>query len=597
MRSLAKLIVAVCALSTGLCNVHAATIGIDAHDLKLVRGTDRVWTHGQGWLLRMNQLGEVQTGEFALPQQIAPGTYRLFIEARNGGAKIRVACGGSTGEVGDFHGPWSNGIPLKINAATKTITLTATNSRPDAVNFILQYLALTDEEGVTIEADYVVQLPREVTADDSPAIPGNRIPNSSFEVGLGRGWLLSTPKERRDFGTAAIVDEMTGYDGRASVKLPAWSSLTSRVFRVRPWRKHTFSLWAKSEAAKANFIIELFNVHRDKAVPGFAAALKKTFSLEKKNGWQRLVLGDRLSGFPAPEYQLRICSASDEPVWIDALQLEEGSASAYRPMSALEVGLVSDKAANLFLEDEPIRMKLLAFNSSAQPVAATVRYQIYDYLNRKVNQDEVAVAAPAHSHLEKMLDLSTGKRGIFRVMLWLERINGSDEEVVYSVVPRPQREGPDPSSIIGVHAISSDFQYEVLQRMGVKWQRILSPELWFRWSAAEPQQGRFVWHDAEAEKTVRHGFQILGNLTTEPWPKWAGRLDTKAWEQSVLQLVNHYKPWVKYWEVCNEPIYQFKPKEYARMLRAATLRDSAVPTRKLRLSASVARTTATGAWP
>ena len=241
-------------------------------------------------------------------------------------------------------------------------------------------------------------------------------------------------------------------------------------------------------------------------------------------------------------------------------------------MRPIEVGLQCDQPAHLFFEDEPLTMRLLAFNGTDQPLTPRVCYEVYDYRNRRIDEGSQSLDVAARSTYRGRLDLPAGRRGSFRVVLWADGQSGPDEEVIYAVVPRPQRAGPDPSSLIGVHALASDFQYAVLERLGVKWTRILSPEAWFRWHAIEPAPGQFVWYDAAAEQAVRHGFQILGTIGTNEWPKWAyraGQPDLDAWEQSVGKIVGHYRRWVKHWEVWNEPIHNYTAEFYAEMLRRA----------------------------
>jgi hypothetical protein len=299
--------------------------------------------------------------------------------------------------------------------------------------------------------------------------------------------------------------------------------------------------------------------------------IRQSFSLTDR--WQRLVVSEKLSGFPAPEYRISILAySSPAAVQIDALQFEEGEATSYAPLAPLEVGLACDKPGNIFYEDEPIRMQLLAFNASSLPVSGKAGYAVHDYLNRKVKEGTVEIHAPADSGWRGGLDLAVGKRGPFRVTVWVDGVQGTDEEGAFSVVPRPRREGPDPTSMMGIHAVASDFQYDVLNRLGIKWTRIMSPAIYFRWHAIEPEQGKFTWYDAEIQKTVRRGLGILGTIGVNEWPRWAdrdGKPDVALWEQSVFKIVEHYRPWVKHWEVWNEPIHHFPPDFYAEMLRAA----------------------------
>src|SRR6185436_18062862 len=139
----------------------------------------------------------------------------------------------------------------------------------------------------------------------------------------------------------------------------------------------------------------------------------------------------------------------------------------------IEIGLVCDTPAHLFLEDEKVVMQLLARNETDQATSTRISYDVFDYQNRKVKTGVLKVAIPSKATAKTDLDLSTGRRGIFRVVLWADDRGTTEEEVAYAVVPRPRVAGADPSSLIGVHANASDFQYEALQKLGIKWTRIL----------------------------------------------------------------------------------------------------------------------------
>jgi len=558
--------------------VEAASVGILAHDLKLVRSQGRVWKHADGWLLKLATKGEVVEGEFALPHDFPPGKYRVFLKVDNRSNSVfRLSLGGVTSaetrpQDRDWNGLWGDPVPLEIRGATGRLTVALANPEDPAgrtIIAILQAIYVTDQPDVVVDRnDCVVRQGPSAASDERALRAGNLVPNSSFEVGLGHGWDLAVPKERRDYSIEALWDASHAFHGKASVTLPPWASLVSRVIGLRPDRRHTFSLWARADAPGAQLTLELGS-----ALEGpkdhKRAVLNKSFPLTSR--WQRLAMAVRLPDDSGGQCQLKI-TAKDHAAWIDAMQLEEGEASAYGAKAPLELGLGCDKPANIFFDDEPVAMRLLACNSADRPFAAGIRYEIYDYLNRRVKEGDVQASVPANTTWQGPLDLSPGRRGIFRVVIWVDDEDGTDEEVAFCVVPRPQKEGPDPTSMIGVHALASDFQYEALKRLGVKWQRVLSPEAWFRWHAIEPAKGKFAWYDAEAQKTVAHGLEILGTIGTNEWPKWAvrdGRPDLDAWETSVGRIVEHYRPWVRHWEVWNEPIHQFSAESYAPMLQRA----------------------------
>jgi hypothetical protein len=111
----------------------------------------------------------------------------------------------------------------------------------------------------------------------------------------------------------------------------------------------------------------------------------------------------------------------------------------------------------------------------------------------------------------------------------------------------------------------------VLQRLGIKWGRVMSPSAFFRWNEVEPQEGTFVWHDRELRLGAEHGLTPLGTIgTNDYWPRWAdagGLPDLDKWQAFVGRLVAHYKPLVQHWEIWNEP--GFAPDFYAQMLKRA----------------------------
>src|SRR5690606_2361246 len=116
------------------------------------------------------------------------------------------------------------------------------------------------------------------------------------------------------------------------------------------------------------------------------------------------------------------------------------------------------------------------------------------------------------------------------------------------------------------------------------WVRTTSPSRAFRWSTAEPVDNQFVWFDEEISRASAQGISVLGTIG-QHWPSWADqnglpRLD--KWAEFVTAIVQHYKHRVKYWEIWNEPNWQFTPTFYADLLRtAATAMRAADPQAKI----------------
>ncbi len=546
-------------------------MGAPASDLKIVKSQGRFWPHESGYLAMVVVDDTPVAADLALLRPLQPGKYFFFVKGTSPSERItlRISCGGGQSPEAcpkdkDESGLWSEPLPLEVQKAADVVTLSfkINGKAPDRSHYQFQALYVTSREGVAVgPSDHVVARSSAVKPDPSPPLKGNLIPNGSFEVGIGQGWEVTGPSSGRDYSIRDLWDKTQGSHGSACVALPAGATLLSRVIRVRPNRSHTLSVRAKAGTSPSSLTLLVLK--------GAEKPKKQTFSVGA--AWQEIRLGPILSDSPEAEIQIHL-AAGERSVWIDELHLEEGDATEYRAKEPIEIGLVCDAPAHLFLEDEKVAMQLLARNESDRATSTRISYEVFDYLNRRVKTGVLNVEIPSKATAKADVDLSTRRRGIFRVIVWADDRGATEEEVTYSVVPRPRVAGADPTSLIGVHANASDFQYEALKKLGIKWTRILSPEAWFRWNLVEPERGKYVWYDAKIQKTAAQGFQILGTIGSAEWPKWATQQekpDLDAWEEFVFRIVDHYKPWTKYWEVWNEPVHEFKADVYAEILRRA----------------------------
>src|SRR5262249_20743477 len=154
-------------------------------------------------------------------------------------------------------------------------------------------------------------------------------------------------------------------------------------------------------------------------------------------------------------------------------------------------------------------------------------------------------------------NLDTRKRGIFRLVSWIDGMANTNRELIYSVIPRPPVAGADPTSYLGIHPNYTDSELSILQKMGIKWARVLSPSAYFRWSVIEPVEGQIAWYDSDLQRGTAYGLTTLGTIGTNNfWPAWAdngGLPDLTKWQTFVGQLAAHYNASVQYWEIWNEP--------------------------------------------
>ena len=550
-----------------------------------------------GW---MKPGADSLSGTLALGRRIEPGDYHLFVKARNYDHPVGVtfSLGGGSASIKtsdddnkDDNGFWSKPISLKVTSATSKLSLRLAriDGSKDKEKLLLRGIYLTpDASEIVTASDRVVALHYPKTTDTSAPRGGNIVENGSFETGVGHGW---GGKDDRRFSLASIWDPTTGKDGHASLKLPLDPSetasgptgadqvtLVSKPYAVAPNKKHTLSVWVKSEdGAPVKGEIALINAFAPPAAPKLTGrrAPELTQSFHTTGAWTRVDLTGVLVAYPTADYNISISAdlAAGRHLWVDDVSLNEGGPAPYEAKLPVEIGVQRTQPSNLYYDDAPVQMRVRAYNASAAALQRTVHYEVYDYLNRKVLAGDRKFDVGASSVQTHDLDLSTGKRGAYRVVMWVDGENGSDEEVGYGVVPRPRRSGADPGSLIGTHSNFTGFQDDAMARLGIKWDRAMSPGSFFRWAQVEPQEGKFVWFDSQIDRARQRGVSVLGTLGyNDEWPKFAdanGLPDLTKWEHFVGQLVSHYRGKVAAWEIWNEPNYVFKPAFYAQMLKRA----------------------------
>jgi Bacterial Ig domain len=532
------------------------------------------------------------SANITLPRPLQPGKHWLYVEGFNYGYPIdvRLSIGAGTSTVRtddrDSNGTWSVAAPLTVRTPSDHLTLTLRKTGPPATSgkFLLTGLYATADASQTVLAsDLVVDLDFPTRMDSSKPRPGNVIENSSFEAGLGHGWGLS---ENRQFSLRSTWDGSQGRIGNASVRLPLdpaarsygeQVSLISKAYGVRPNRKYTLAAWVKTDrGAMVSGALSLVNSFSDRRLlpAGFHPPHRLDRRFTVGDRWTRISVTGYLLDYPTADYHVDIGGmvSRGRHLWIDGVSVTEGEPVPYSPKLPLEIGLRGSQQSNLYYEDEPALFELRAANATPSRQSGTARYVVYDYMDRKVKAGSVDLSTGAWTTAVRDLDLGSGRSGSFRVLLWIDGVEGSEEEVLFGVVPRPQVAGRDPSSSMGIHSNFRDFQYDTLEKLGFKWDRAMSPSALFRWELVERVDDQFAWNESRVNTANRRGFQVLGTLGAGSWPHWAlagGRPKLDEWKEFVEQAARHYRGRVQAWEVWNEPNHAFQPDLYARMLKLA----------------------------
>lgn len=547
-----------------------------------------------GWLIAgtTNLSGTVPLG-----RTLPTGTYYVMVKLTDymgspGQVEIQLGGGRSTGvaQNSDWNKYWT--LPAIIQTTQPTtqvvINLIKTIASTDVQKYLVRgiYITTNANENVPLYGyDRIVDYTYPAVMATSPARKGNLLPDGSFETGLGHGWgFLAEGYERQvpmqGFWVPNSANN-TAFHGTACIRIPVKGSLISRIEKVKPNKRYTLSAWVRSPTS-TGVGMGIYNVATPPpGFPGVVNLYDSSFRITPN--WSRISVSGTLLAYPNSDYQILISANPD--TYVDAVQLEEGDASPFRPGADVEIGFQSDKPGRILFEDENPALNVAAFNNSAVAFSGALVFEIYDIYNRKIAGGEKTLSVAPSSRLVYPLTLPV-RRGIFRVVAWVKDLPRTLEEVTCAVVPRPRVAGVDESSIIGVHPNLMDFELAMHQRMGIKWGRAMSPEAVFRWAKNEPIEGSITWYDDKVDRAAPAGMSIMGTIgTNSEWPAWAdnnGMPNLDKWESFVERLVTHYKGRVKYWEIWNEPIYVFTPEFYAELLkRAGAAIRRADPTAKI----------------
>ncbi|MGC9319769.1 MAG: hypothetical protein ACP5KN_17180, partial [Armatimonadota bacterium] len=275
---------------------------------------------------------------------------------------------------------------------------------------------------------------------------------------------------------------------------------------------------------------------------------------------------------------------AEATLWLDALSLSPTGAD-YQPAAPAEASLTAEAFANVFAPGQP-KTLTLQVHAAGEAVDEPMTIRVRDYRERVVAEVPVPVELAHGETLSRRVDLPLRELGAFRADAHL----GDDPEplasVVLSVVP-PPRDVPPEQSVIGGHfGTHSDWQMRVARRLGYRWTRMHDCSHITHWRTAEPEPGQWQFFDDQAQRVRDAGLHILGEFLRVPdWATVAEEgsearsrgvgpyRDEDEFRRYVRTMVAHYRPWIRHWEVWNEPyhngFYGGTAAQYARMAQVA----------------------------
>jgi hypothetical protein len=521
--------------------------------------------------------------EFVVPLEkpLPLGNYRLFVK--------NFYLGSMEATLGDITLPltirrydWTPGVTFETNAPVDRITLRYFPSRiiadtgaPQSQNIIVQGVFLTtDVHQVPIrDGEIVTSLPEE----KPPAKPGNYLQNGSFECGL---YPWGKPFGVGGHVDATNLDPSTAAHGTSSFRhlVQGRFGLETKMVRLPPGT-YTLSFHAKADAP---LVLDAGVYGPSEDLKGDAGAgLGQRFTLSPQ--WRRYSVTAELRSLPGLLYTVRFGAASPTPVtlWIDAVQLQNGPMTEFRPAAPVEAGALVSPPGHIFYDGQGAEAELLVFQDS-DAAQTDLGYRIIDYWGREVAAGRVSVPLSGRSG-KRSLPLFNRRKGIYRLLL---SAGPSVSELTYSVLaPNTHLGVKYPQGTLGVDTNAGEKHLAILKRANFNW---VNSKFLGRWYLVEPEKGRFVFNDDAVAAFDRSNMMLMIQALNvdwgaQPWLKplwkpgggavWEKRSDfMRSWGDYIEGLVRRFKGSVKTWEIENEPNYVYSAEEYAELLATASER-------------------------
>lgn len=246
-----------------------------------------------------------------------------------------------------------------------------------------------------------------------------------------------------------------------------------------------------------------------------------------------------------------VADGEASPIWL-------ASASA-TPGPHLRV--LTDRVGNVFTEDEPVEVSLVALDEPAE-ATKTASLQVIDYSTREVVWRATAQVPCAPDAVQPcQVTIPLERFGVFEV-----RARAGEQSVAARVcrVPSPREIHPDRSAI-GVNIFQQQvwwyaYQTPLMATAGVHWMR---PWLSWEntWHVQEGVQGEWDTRalDAALRRMEAHGQRYEYIIFSAP--EWIAGPGSRVppvekmdqWAAYVGRLVSRYKGRITHWEVWNEP--------------------------------------------
>ncbi|MBT3381872.1 MAG: hypothetical protein HN742_04340 [Lentisphaerae bacterium] len=266
----------------------------------------------------------------------------------------------------------------------------------------------------------------------------------------------------------------------------------------------------------------------------------------------------------------------------DAARTERGILATLLP-DVIEDGftIVPERASRYVMTGQPLRVRLkyMSPHTVSRKVSADIR--LIDMWGRTAGETSLAFETGGQRFCAQPFTVATPTNGAYRLeMTYRCGPLTRTRELIFTVLPSIPETGLRPDSVFGAALAGGDYIGTLAKRIGLKWNRCHCAIGDTQAGYVVPERGKYTFDRIERGCEYHEKFDFWAcHSISEGWKaKWlnelwkAGDFDAymKAWiEDYVRPMAQHFKGRIRYWEVTNEPYYQYRecPEKWVRLMK------------------------------
>lgn len=500
------------------------------------------------------------TALVTLPVTIPAGPIRVLAKVigytPGFSAHMAASMGGGTNwltiDDQDGNGFWTTALDMTSTSATNQIAVNFFNAATDIkIRWLILYVTTNLNEYLDPNGkDTIYNYTYPAATNSTVANTYNVLPVSSFEAGLG-GWRPSVIN-RRDSMTNWISFG-TAQAGNAALKFPEYGTVTTPYFYPKPdSRFYNISTYYTGQLT--------ITVKTPITAPaGFSNTISVSKVLPAVATWTRTNFTAPLMNYPElTPYYLEIIGASN--TLVDAVMVVEGlNAVTFATASALEIGWSNSVPSGVYYTNSALQPYIVVHQTSGTNRSITVNYEFSDQWNKVAASGSYVTTMSDGGYSSTPVSLPTTP-GYYRAVCWADGVSPQENMIVY--IPPPNS-----GTFVGTHNFPRTWQFVGMSRLGINWDRAMSPDGSTRWfispdGGAEPTDGVFSFYNEYYRIATNYNttvFGVLGAVNSVSVPSYAGdwdATDMADWQNHSWTMVSNYfvaEPLIPYVGLFNEP--------------------------------------------